>query len=295
MARPFYTLIFVPHARAQFRKFKIPVKYARWGAGTAAALAIGSLGMAATWSSLAAEVHELREVRAQNETLRAQTEEFQHSATRLRVELAELKRTVGKLGVMAGLEDTLPEGERFGLGGATGLESLPPSSLSLGSAERTVEELVSRSQELETFYEDQQVLLASTPSIWPVRGYLSSRFGNRKDPFTGTRDFHPGIDISTPHGSAVKAPAEGVIVATRKMGGYGNAIVMNHGYGTMTRYGHLSSYNVKPGQRVKRGDVIGFVGSTGRSSAPHLHYEVWVRDRTQDPIHFILDEYRTFG
>jgi murein DD-endopeptidase MepM/ murein hydrolase activator NlpD len=96
-------------------------------------------------------------------------------------------------------------------------------------------------------------------------------------------------------GTKVQAPADGVVISTGIKGSYGNAIVIDHGYGIVTRYGHLQSYNVKPGQRVRRGDVIGFVGQTGRATAPHLHYEVWVRDQNQNPIHYILDEYRTFG
>jgi len=155
--------------------------------------------------------------------------------------------------------------------------------------------LTEKSVKLEKFYKDQSILLASTPSVWPVHGYLSAGFGNRIDPFTGQRDFHPGIDISAPNGTKVMAPADGIVISTAERGGYGNAIVLNHQYGVVTRYGHLSSYNVRPGQRVRRGEVIGFVGSTGRSTAPHLHYEVWVRDQAQNPIHFILDEYRTFG
>jgi murein DD-endopeptidase MepM/ murein hydrolase activator NlpD len=132
--------------------------------------------------------------------------------------------------------------------------------------------------------------------VWPVRGYLSAGFGNRTDPFTGLKDFHPGIDISTPRGTPVQAPADGVVVACKpKAGAYGNAIILDHGFGVVTRYGHLDGFNVKPGQKVRRGDVLGFVGSTGRSTAPHLHYEVWVRDQTQNPIQFILDEYRSFG
>jgi murein DD-endopeptidase MepM/ murein hydrolase activator NlpD len=108
-------------------------------------------------------------------------------------------------------------------------------------------------------------------------------------------DFHAGIDISTPRGTPVHAPADGVVVSCAVRGGYGNAIVLDHGYGTVTRYGHLDRFGVQPGQRVRRGDVIGFVGSTGKSTAPHLHYEVWVNDQAQNPIHYILDEYRTFG
>ena len=128
-----------------------------------------------------------------------------------------------------------------------------------------------------------------------MRGYLSAAFGNRIDPFTGQRDFHPGLDISTPIGTRIQSPADGVVVSAAAKGAYGNAVVIDHGYGIVTRYGHLSGFNVKPGQRVRRGDIIGFVGSTGRSTGPHLHYEVWVRDQAQNPIQFILDEYRSFG
>jgi murein DD-endopeptidase MepM/ murein hydrolase activator NlpD len=161
--------------------------------------------------------------------------------------------------------------------------------------EKTTEELTARSSRLEAFYQDQKVVLAATPSVWPVRGYLSSTFGNRVDPFTGQPDFHPGIDIATPMGTKVQAPADGVVISTGVKGSYGNAIVIDHGYGVVTRYGHLSGFNVRPGQRVRRGDVSACVGQTGRATAPHLHYEVWVRDQNQNPIQYILDEYRTFG
>jgi murein DD-endopeptidase MepM/ murein hydrolase activator NlpD len=93
----------------------------------------------------------------------------------------------------------------------------------------------------------------------------------------------------------VIAPADGVVVSCGQKGAYGNAIIIDHGFGVITRYGHLAAFNVRPGQRVKRGDTIAFVGSTGRSTSPHLHYEVWIHDQNQNPIHFILDEYRSFG
>ena len=176
------------------------------------------------------------------------------------------------------------------------MDSTPPklTPSALADMDRSLTKLTDRSAELEEFYRDQTVLLSSTPSVWPVRGYLSATFGNRIDPFTAQKDFHPGIDISTPIGTKVQAPADGIVISTGQQGGYGNALVIDHGYGVVTRYGHLDSFAVKPGQRVKRGEVIAFVGSTGRSTGPHLHYEVWVRDQAQNPIHFILDEYRTF-
>jgi murein DD-endopeptidase MepM/ murein hydrolase activator NlpD len=128
-----------------------------------------------------------------------------------------------------------------------------------------------------------------------VRGYLSATFGNRIDPFTGQWDFHAGIDISAPIGAEIHTPADGVVVACAPKGGYGNAVIIDHGYGIVTRYAHMDRFGVRPGQRVRRGDVIGYVGNTGKSTAPHCHYEVWVRDQAQNPIHFILDEYRSFG
>jgi murein DD-endopeptidase MepM/ murein hydrolase activator NlpD len=203
---------------------------------------------------------------------------------------------VTKLGVMAGLERSLPE-TPAGVGGVTGTESQPPrlDPGALALLERNASRLTTNSEELEEFYRDRSLLLASTPSVWPVRGYLSATFGNRIDPFTAQKDFHPGIDISAPMGTKIQAPADGVVVSAGVQGGYGNAVVVDHGNGIVTRYGHMDSFEVKAGQRVRRGDIIGHVGNTGRSTAPHVHYEVWVRDQAQNPIHFILDEYRTFG
>jgi murein DD-endopeptidase MepM/ murein hydrolase activator NlpD len=298
MANEFYTLIFVPHAKAKFRKFQVSVRLTKWagGVGTALALLLGAVLVHYTWISV--EVGELRRLRSENVALSTKAQAYEQSAAKLQAKLLNLQNMVMKLGVMAGLEKTLPDPALGGVGGLTQFETTPPSvdaALSLKAMEKTTEELTARSSRLEEFYQDQKVLLASTPSVWPVRGYLASNFGNRMDPFTGQPDFHPGIDIATPMGAKVQAPADGVVVSTGVKGSYGNAIVIDHGYGVMTRYGHLSGFNVKPGQRVRRGDVIGFVGQTGRATAPHLHYEVWVHDQNQNPIQYILDEYRSFG
>jgi len=213
--------------------------------------------------------------------------------------IASLRHTVTKFGVISGVEQTLPDdGAIGGVGGVAGMDQLPPSrdpDLVVRSLSRSLSELATRSSRIASFYVDQNALLARTPSIWPVRGYLSSVYGRRRDPFTGGRDFHPGIDISAPRGTKVLAPADGVVLAVGKRRAYGKAIIIEHGHDTLTRYGHLEGYNVRPGQRVRRGDVIGFVGNTGRSKGPHLHYEVWVGDKTQNPIHYILEEYRSFG
>jgi murein DD-endopeptidase MepM/ murein hydrolase activator NlpD len=249
-----------------------------------------------TWISV--EVADLERLRAENQALLQKTRTYEENAGKLRAQVDGLQNMVNKLGMMAGLDASLPDPGLGGVGGVPSLESTIPSAdiaKSLGTMESSIDALTERSQKLTEFYENQKVLLASTPSIWPVRGYLSAGFGKRIDPFTGQPDFHPGIDISTPHGTKIHAPADGVVVSCGVKGGYGNAVVIDHGYGIVTRYAHMSAFNVRPGQRVRRGDVVGFVGNTGKSTAPHLHYEVWVKDKASNPIQYILDEYRTFG
>jgi murein DD-endopeptidase MepM/ murein hydrolase activator NlpD len=297
MANDFYTLIIVPHAKARFRRLHVSVRFTKWLIGVTATVVLAVSGMLVHYAWITAEVFELRRLRTENRALRVKTEEYEQSAGQLRTKIDTLQNMVTKLGVMAGLEKTLPNTSVGGVGGATGSESIAPAldPAALHEMDRSVSALTARSAKLEEFYQDQSVLLASTPSVWPVRGYLSAGFGNRLDPFTGQRDFHTGLDISAPVGTKVQAPADGVVVSVGQKGAYGNSIIVDHGFGVVTRYGHLSGFNVKAGQRVKRGDVIGFVGDTGRSTAPHLHYEVWVRDQAQNPIHYILDEYRSFG
>ena len=294
MAKEFYTLIVVPHAKARFQRFQVSVRLTRWVAVgvTTGALLTGSLGV--RYARIAIEVRQLRQIQAENEVFLSRYKNHELSAQRLQAKVQNLQSIVNKLGVMAGVDQAQPDAQVGGVGGGSGLESQAPA-FSLDNMDASLSSLTEKSTKLEQFYKDQSILLASTPSVWPVHGYLSAGFGNRIDPFTGQRDFHPGIDVSAPIGTKVLAPADGIVISTAERGGYGNALVLNHQYGVVTRYGHLSSYNVRPGQRVKRGDVIAFVGSTGRSTAPHLHYEVWVRDQAQNPIHFILDEYRSFG
>ncbi|MHB8876743.1 MAG: M23 family metallopeptidase [Myxococcaceae bacterium] len=145
-------------------------------------------------------------------------------------------------------------------------------------------------QELQAYFQDQKSLLASTPSTWPVRGWVTSDFGQRLDPYTADRVMHAGLDIAAPHGKDVMAPSDGTVVFAGLEGGYGNVLVIDHGYGIKTRYGHLASIKVKAGDKVKRGQLVAAIGNTGRSTGPHLHYEVRVNGLQQNPRKFILDE-----
>ena len=151
----------------------------------------------------------------------------------------------------------------------------------------TLEEV--RQQDLLLSLRDNRELLASMPSIWPVQGFLTSRFGPRSSPFTGRRDFHKGLDISARRGTPVVAPAAGTVTFAGPDGAYGNTLRIRHGAGITTLYGHMHRLAVKEGQSVRRGAVIGYVGSTGRSTGPHLHYEVLVNGVNVNPLRYILN------
>jgi murein DD-endopeptidase MepM/ murein hydrolase activator NlpD len=126
-----------------------------------------------------------------------------------------------------------------------------------------------------------------TPSLWPVVGTLTAGFGERLDPFSGEGAFHTGVDISSQYGTAVRATADGVVTGAEEHVGYGRLVVLDHGFGVTTFYGHLSAFNVTPGQRVNRGDVIGYVGVSGRSTGPHVHYEVRINGAPVNPMRYL--------
>ncbi len=129
---------------------------------------------------------------------------------------------------------------------------------------------------------------ASTPSIWPVRGWVTSDFGARINPLSGASQFHQGLDIAAPYGADIYAPSDATISFAGYKGGYGNALVLDHGYGVSTLYAHTSNIFVKEGQKIKRGQLLAFVGSSGSATGPHLHYEVHVDGVPTDPMRFLL-------
>ncbi len=144
---------------------------------------------------------------------------------------------------------------------------------------------------LSRYFEDQNAVLAQTPSIMPTKGFMSSGFKYRNDPFTGQWIFHPGLDIATQQGNPILATADGIVLAVKTEKRGGKTIKLSHPLtGWVTVYCHLSKFEVKSGQKVKRGDVIGLVGQTGRARAPHVHYEVRKDGKRYNPWNFILDQ-----
>ncbi len=142
-------------------------------------------------------------------------------------------------------------------------------------------------QMLIEYFEDKRSLYASTPSVWPVRGWVTSPFGYRTSPFSGILKFHEGMDIAAQTGTPVVAPADGVIIKAGFSTGYGNMVEISHGYGIRTLFAHNSRLNVKAGQRVKRGEVLAYVGDSGSSTGPHLHYEVRVNGLPANPVRYL--------
>jgi len=170
--------------------------------------------------------------------------------------------------------------------GAADLNALPGKLASLAEEAARQERSL---RELQEYFDDQRSLLASTPSIWPVRGWVTSEFGPRVDPYTGQRKMHEGLDIAGPVGQPVYAPSDGTVIFTGTEGAYGNILVIDHGYGVKTRYGHLSRILVHLGDRIGRGDEVALIGDSGRSTGPHLHYEVRVNGIAENPRKFILE------
>jgi murein DD-endopeptidase MepM/ murein hydrolase activator NlpD len=229
---------------------------------------------------------------AQQETLLS---DYQTAIGELESTILDLDTYRTKLNIMSGLKsgETL-EGEP-GVGGPGGGQLMMEPGVDQGLAR--LQDISSRADgisdnlvSLTRYFEDQTAVLAQTPSIMPTKGFMSSGFKYRTDPFTGQWIFHPGLDIATQHGNPVVATADGIVISVKTEKRSGKTIKLSHPLtGWVTVYCHLSKFNVKSGQKVKRGDVIGLVGQTGRSRAPHVHYEVRREGKRYNPWNFILD------
>ncbi|MBV8516466.1 MAG: peptidoglycan DD-metalloendopeptidase family protein [Acidobacteria bacterium] len=236
------------------------------------------------------QTHELSKLRRENKELQTANEQFSRSVESLRGQLHTVEDRTRKLAIIAGIT-TLDETSQGGSGGVRNDDSNNPYRDDIDKMSFRSRNLQKDLAVLEQKFVAQSQLLSSTPSIAPVRGILTDGFGGRSDPFTGEPGQHNAVDISSAIGQAVRAPADGIVIKAEWANGYGNVIYISHGYGYSTRYGHLSSFNAHPGQHVKRGDIIGFVGTTGRSTGPHLHYEVRVNNNPVNPLEYILNAF----
>ena len=233
---------------------------------------------------------------------------YRTATEQLAGQIMALQTAMSDLGAKAALDPSLQRSmeklpavvKSRAMGGPTANTSLALMTTGLTSPENTfglLKDLLSgledRLQTVRSDVNNRNQLAAATPSIWPTHGWLSSSMGNRADPFTGEKDFHPGLDISADKGDPVYATADGKVVNASAAGNYGNLVILEHGYGIETRYGHLSAFKVTMGQTVKRGDLLGLVGATGRATSSHLHYEVRANGRILNPLQLLLNPRRT--
>lgn len=261
------------------------------------------MGLGAKWSARA----EINDIRGSNTILQEENGSYRAATGALTTQLQSLEGVINELGARATLDPAqqramqkLPALVKARAAGgsqtnAAAIASVLPAALTspedtFGILRDLLGGLESRLRNVRTQVEQREKLAAATPSIWPTHGFwLTGYFGGRSDPFSGEQGFHSGLDLSTDKGQPVYATADGTVELASYSGDYGNLIVIQHGFGLTTRYGHLSAFGVKPGESVRRGQVIGYVGSTGRSTGAHLHYEILANGQLLDPLKLLTE------
>jgi murein DD-endopeptidase MepM/ murein hydrolase activator NlpD len=278
--RKYNTIIFVPHATARFRKITISSRLLAAGAVAALLLLVASVAFGWAFFASARRDRHYRLAMAENARLKSSTVKLSGRLEGLSRKIEGFESRARQLAIVAGL----PQSGRGGAGGPATTRWPEHPSL-----EGRSELLGTQLDRIESRLAERRRLASSTPTVAPVRGLLHSGFGPRRDPFTGSPAFHGGLDISTRRDEPVLATADGVVVKSGWMGDYGKAVEIEHSTGYRTLYGHLDEILVRDGESVRRGSRIGLVGSTGRSTSPHLHYEVRRAGRIVNPLEFILD------
>lgn len=292
MTRKQHTIIVVPHARARFRQFQVTSRLL-WSVATAVSLSL-LLGVlfGVLWIQSVRKNREVSSLVAENQDLRGRTKVLNAKLESLEKLLADFEERTRRLSIVAGLAGS-PDPGTGGVGGLTALpaDDARHTEAVLEEASRRGLLLSGRLGEVEDQLSYQAAQLALTPTLAPALGVLTAGFGRRADPFTGQPDFHAGIDISSPKGGRVVSPASGTVVRVAWDRGYGRVVEIAHGFGIRTLYAHLDTTRVAEGQRLRRGDLVGLVGSTGRSTGPHLHYEVQVGGRPVNPLDYVLNAF----
>ena len=302
MFRKGLTLIFVPSEGHSIRKLRLRALPLALAVLAVIGLSTAAFFYGQEYLNLKKEMPDVSRLEKENQHQQAQILAFAQKIGQLKGEMEKLNQFNKKLKNMLALSDQ--ESDRFvGQGGPATALNKPKTAIayqkkemirrmhddlsSLGQEASLVEQ---SQQELHTYLQSRKSILAATPSILPSRGWVTSGFGYRRSPFTGKKEFHKGLDIANRKGTPILAPASGVVAQVGWENGYGKCITIHHGYGLSTKYAHLSKFLVKPGEAIKRGQAIAKMGSTGRSTGSHLHYEVHLNGVPTNPSRFVLNK-----
>ena len=301
MASRQYTIVLADRRSGVVRRATFSLRPVVISVGVVLAMPV-LVGIGAAWKAKS----DVADLRANHQALQAENASFRAATDELAGQISSLESAIQDLGARAALDsnlartmDKLPALVKArAMGGSTGADRTAQQTLSALSAPedtfgliRTLlESLESRLHVVSRTVDQRNALAAATPSIWPARGWLTSPMGRRVDPVSGGKDFHSGLDIAADRGQPVYATAAGTVTHVGYQGGYGNLIAVDHGFGLETRYGHLLKYLTKNGAAVKRGDVIGQVGATGRATGYHLHYEVVANGRLINPLQLLTQK-----
>jgi murein DD-endopeptidase MepM/ murein hydrolase activator NlpD len=310
MLRKRYYILFVARDEdGRVRKIPLPLHYAY---GFVAAALIGAftiVGLAGSYTRMLMKTESFNQVREERETLRKNYKQMAQLAHDRDVQVASLGALASEVTALYGLRQNRLAASRP-ITAAKAAAAPTPQTLALTEnvSQQNVKLSIDQFYALRTQAMSGQVAraleggltpsftgdwtqLADAPSLWPLEGRVTSSFGERQDPINGEGAFHPGIDIAASYGAPVRATADGDVTDTRMGAGYGREITIDHGHDVVTVYGHLSSMAVVPGQHVTRGQVIGYVGQSGRSTGPHLHYEVRVHMVPVNPHKYLRTSY----
>ena len=297
------TFVVIPQKTTRVLQVRVPTFVFAIGMGLLALfLVLGGIGVYRS-IRLNSEVEELHALKNQYMRQQIEFKKVSNEISKFRDQMSRLRELDYKLRLITDLEVERPNPSLYGIGGSMDVrsdgltENVDLAGMDLLSVlDKDLERLKEMANyqeesfnDLKAFLVDQKDLLDRSPYRWPVRGFVSSNYGPRVDPFTGLQRQHQGVDIVTPKGTPVLAPADGIVTYTALDPTLGYMLVIDHGYGVITRYGHNDAILVREGQRVSRGDQIATVGSSGKSTGPHLHYEIRINDLAVNPLNYILE------
>ena len=286
MRKQFYILFVARDAEGELRKIPIPLHYLYVFMVGALIGMLSITGMAGSYGRMLAKVMRFNQLRSEKEALKTRYTQLEQVAKEKDIQVASLGTLASEVSSLYGLKSDalLDEPSEQDASIQLSMEQLSALRQSAMSGATTIGigGGLSRAATLTDW-----LRMAEAPTLWPVAGRITGSFGERIDPFNGEGAFHRGVDISTGFGSRILAPADGVVIFAGDMNGYGRLVEVDHGHGIITRYGHMSAFAVADGQRISRGQTIGYVGLSGRSTGPHLHYEVWVHNTPVNPYKFL--------